>query len=431
LGFLSLIAGAALADDFQGSTHQVAYDGEVIRYTMQTPDDPVARLQGKIDAGEAHLKFDARFGYLPSLLEFLGVPQSSQMLVFSKTSLQRRLISPGNPRAVYFGDDVYVGYIPGAPLLEVSAMDPNLGGIFYSLAQEENSKPQFKRSVDCSQCHGAAKTMGVPGHFVRSIATDETGELDTHNEVSYITHRTSLADRWAGWYVTGAHGDQTHLGNLIGAAAFEQALKSPNALGNLTDLSRFFDVRKFPSSGSDIVALLVLEHQAHMQNYVTWLNFEGQIILRQYGHIRYLKSQSEAFLRYLLFTEESPLTSPVRGNPEFAKAFQSHGPRDSRGRSLRDLDLRTRLFKHPCSYVIYSPAFDNLPAPMKEHLYQRLWSILTGLDQSSDFGKIRREDRTAILEILLETNPGLPVYWKSERSEAAASARRTSRELSN
>ncbi|MBM3836691.1 MAG: hypothetical protein FJ398_01805 [Verrucomicrobia bacterium] len=423
-----LAAGIVLADDFQGSTHQVAYDGEEIRYSIEAPDDPVARLQKRIDNGEARLKFDSKFGYLPALLEFLHVPQASQMLVFSKTSLQRHLISPSNPRAIYYSDDVYVGYIPGAPLLEVSAMDPNLGGVFYSLAQEETAQPKFKRSVDCLQCHGAAKTMGVPGHFVRSIATDETGELDTHNEASYITHRTPLEDRWAGWYVTGTHGDQIHRGNLIGAAAFEQAAKEPYELGNLADLSRFFETRKYLGTGSDIVALMVLEHQAHMQNYVTRLNFESRIMLRQYGHIRYLKSQSEAFLRYLLLTAEAPLTGPVRGNPEFTKEFQSHGPRDRRGRSLRDLDLQTRLFKHPCSYGIYSPAFDNLPAPMKEHLYQRLWNILTGQDQSRDFEKVRAEDRAAILEILLETKYGLPEYWQSGRTRSSATA---GRELAN
>ena len=410
-----LVLGASLrlgAGDFQGSTHSVAYDGDIINYHLRTPNEAVARLQKKIDGGEARLSFDRQFGYLPALLESLGVPRSSQMLVFSKTSLQRQLISPANPRAIYFNDDVYIGFIPGAPLLEVSAVDPNLGGVFYALAQDATAKPQFKRSADCLQCHGAAKTLGVPGHLVRSIGTDETGELDLHNEVSNITHRTPFEERWAGWYVTGTHGNQVHRGNLVGQEAFNRQAKEPNYLGNLTDLSPLFDVRKYPFAGSDIAALMVLEHQAHMHNYFTRLNFETQIMLRQYGHIRYLKSQSEALLRYLLFTEEAPLAAAVRGNQAFVSAFTRSGPRDSKGRSLRDLDLQTRLFKHPCSFLIYSPAFDSLPAPMKEHLYQRLWDILTGQDQNPDFSKLRQEDRSAILDILLETKSGLPAYWK-------------------
>lgn len=403
---------AGFADDFQGSTHQVPYDGEFINYSRRQTDDPVARLQQRINRGETPLKFDPAFGYLPSLLDALGVSKSSQMLVFSKTSLQRQLINPRNPRAIYFNDDVYVGYIPGAPMLEVSAIDPNLGGVFYSLAQDQTEKPTFKRNMDCLQCHGTGKTMGVPGHLVRSVATDETGELDLQNEVSCITHRTPLADRWAGWYVTGSHGNQTHRGNLVGADAFERQARTPNFAGNLNDLSGYFDGKKYLGSGSDIVALMVLEHQAHMHNYITRLNFESQIMLYQYGHIRYLKSQTAAFLRYLLFTEEAPLTSPISGNPEFIKDFAKKGPRDSLGRSLRDLDLHTRLLKYPCSYLIYSSAFDDIPAPMKDQIYQQLWEILSGKDQSPDFAALRTEDRKAILEILLETKPGLPAYWK-------------------
>ena len=302
--------------------------------------------------------------------------------------------------------------------MEVSAVDPKLGGIFYALEQTEVSKPQLRRDAQCLSCHGGAKSLGVPGHFVRSIGTDETGELDTQNEISIITHRTPLIDRWAGWYVTGTHGNQTHRGNLIGPAAFERQLKEPNYLGNVTDLSRFFDVKMYPGTGSDIVALMVLEHQAHMHNYITRLNYETQIMLKMYGHIRYLRSQVDAFLRYLLFTEEAPLTGPISGNPEFVKDFLGHGPRDRQGRSLRDFDLQTRLFKYPCSFLICSPAFDNLPNPMREHLLKKLYDILSGADSSPDFAKLRAEDRTAILEILRETKPDLPAYWRDRQQSA-------------
>ncbi|MBI3416235.1 MAG: hypothetical protein HY043_13150 [Verrucomicrobia bacterium] len=407
-----LTAASALADDFQGATHQLPYDDEVINYHKAIPRGPVAELQAKIDRGDLTLKFDPKFGYLPAMMDALKVPKSSQMLVFSKTSLQRAFISPKNPRAIYFNDDVYLGFIPGAPVMEVSAVDPQLGGIFYQLEQTEKPRPQITRNPDCLQCHGAGKSLGVPGHLVRSIATDETGELDTRTEVSPVTHRTPLADRWAGWYVTGTHGAQTHRGNLIGADAFERQEKHPNYLGNVTNLNRFFKTEAYLTGRSDIVALMVLEHQSHMHNYITRLNFETRIMLASYGHIRYLNSQVNAFLRYLLFTEEAPLTEAIRGDSQYLKDFASPAIRDRRGHSLRDFDLQTRLFKYPCSFLIYSTAFDQLPQAMRDHLLQRLHDILTGKDVSADFVKLRPADRQAVLEILRETKSSLPDYWK-------------------
>lgn len=406
---------SARADDFQGSTHKVPYDEEIIDYSRQPANGPIEKLQGRIDRGEVKLRFDPKFGWLPSLLEALNVPKSSQMLVFSKTSLQRQFITPRNPRSLYFNDDVYLGFIPGAPVMEVSAADPKLGGVFYTLALEADEKPKFLRANDCTTCHGAAKTLGVPGHFVRSIATDETGELDQSNEISYITHRTPMADRWGGWYVTGEHGGQVHRGNLVGPAALAKFEKEPQAKGNLTDLGQFFDQEKYFGHGSDIVALMVLEHQGQMHNYITRLNYETQIMMRTYGHIRYLRTQVAGFLRYLLFTEEEPLSAPVAGNADYVKWFEAQGPRDPQGRSLRDFDLKTRLFKHPCSYLIYSEAFDALPAVMRDHLLQRLYDILTGKDASEDFAKISSEDRKNILEILVATKPNLPPYWRASK----------------
>ena len=408
----ALLAVSAFAEDFQGSAQKLEYDEEPIAYSKQTPDDPVARLQKRIEAGELKLAWDDKFGYLPGILDALGVPPSSQMLVFSKTSLQRRLISPSNPRALYFNDDVYVGYIPGAPVMEISSVDPKNGGMFYSIEQEKVRKPKFTRNEDCMQCHGAQRTLGVPGHFVRSVPTDAEGELDTPGEISDITHCTPLADRWAGWYVTGQHGAQTHRGNLVGAEAFARAKEEPNALGNLTELGKFFDESNYPARGSDIVALMVLEHQAHMHNYITRLNFEARMMTAMYGHLRYLKNQENAFLRHLLFTEEAPLTAPVAGNPEFVAAFAKARPRDSKGRSLRDLDLQTRMFKYPCSFLIYSEAFAQMMPEMKEKLLRRLFAILTGQEPHPDFVKIPDGDRRAILEILRETMPSLPDYWR-------------------
>lgn len=409
---LTCFLTGALHADFQGSTHMMPYDEEGIGYGKAPATDRVSRLQERIEKGDARLQYEPRFGYLLSVLDALGVSPQSQMLVFSKTSFQRERISPAHPRAIFFNDDVYVGLVPGSHLLEISTADPRLGGVFYTLEQKEVAKPRFVRTDGCLECHASAKSMGVPGHLVRSFATDESGVVDLNSGVSLVNHRTPFAERWGGWYVTGTHGSQSHRGNLIGAEAFARAGREPNFAGNVTNLARYFDQTPYPTGGSDIAALMLLEHQSHMHNFITRLNYEATLALRQYGHLRYLKTATQAFLKYLLFADEAPLTARVQGNPDFQAWFESQGPKDSRGRSFRQLDLQHHLLKVPCSYLIYSEAFDGLPKEMRELLYQRLWEILTGKDDSADFKTISPTSRREILEILLETKKGLPAYWK-------------------
>jgi hypothetical protein len=409
-----VVASVAIAhcEDFQGADHPLEYDHEPINYSTTQPNDPVSALQKRIASGEVKLEWDEKFGYLPALLDALGIPKSSQGLVFSKTSLQRRNISPDNPRSLYFSDDVYVGYIPGAPVMEISTVDPALGGTFYFIEQEKVRKPKFTRSTDCLSCHGGQRSLGVPGHFVRSVPTDRTGELNTSEEVRDITQCTPLKDRWAGWYVTGKSGGQPHRGNLIGEKDFSRYREEPLAKANATDLSAYFDEAKYITKGSDIIALMVLEHQAHMHNYIARLNIEARQMLAAYGHVRYMRSQVDAFLRYLLFAEEEPLNEPIEGNADFVREFTSKAIRDKQGRSLRDLDFKTRMFKFPCSFLIYSPAFDAMAAPIKDVLLQKLHDILTGKNTDEQFARVKPEDRKAVLEILRETKPNLPDYWR-------------------
>jgi len=406
------IAPSLMAEDFQGSTHALRHDDDPINYSAETPTDRIARLQAQIASGGVKLKWDEQFGWLPAVLEALKVPKSSQMLVFSQTSLQRRAINPRNPRALFFNEDVYVGYIPHAPMMEISAVDPKLGGVFYSLDQVPQDKPAFTRSQDCIQCHVSGRTLGVPGHFVRSLRTDGGGEIIAGTDTNEVNHCTPLADRWGGWYVTGQHGPQTHLGNLVGLSAFDRHSGEPGFRGNVGDLTDLIETSKYLTPHSDIVALMVLEHQAHMHNYITRLNYETRIMTASYGHIRYLKNQVNAFLRFLLFTEEAPLSAPVSGVAQYVADFTAHALRDSKGRSLRDLDLQTRMFRYPCSFLIYSEAFDEIPPAMREHLLQRLHAILTGEDTDPQFAGLAANDRQAILEILRETKPNLPGYWQ-------------------
>jgi hypothetical protein len=394
-----------------GSFDQIPFDEDTIRYHKSEADGPVARLHKRLDQGDLKLKYNPAYGYLPSLLEELKVPQSSQVLVFSKTSFQRERVSPKTPRAIFFNDSVYVAWIPGSPVLELSCVDPRLGAVFYTLEDRQRRQPRFVRNDRCLECHTSAKSLSVPGYLVRSFAIDENGVVDLNNGISVVNHRTPIAERWGGWYVCGTHGTQTHRGNLIGTAAFARHEKEPNFMGNLTELSRFFDTSKYPQPTSDIVALMVLEHQAYMQNLITRLRYDAEFTLKYQGQVSLPKAVTTPFLKYLLFVDETPLVSPTKGTSDFANWFESQGPKDNQGRSLRQFDLQTRVFRYPCSYMIYSEAFSSLPREAKLVLYRRLWKILQGEDDNPEFQKIPVASREAILQILIETKADLPRYW--------------------
>jgi hypothetical protein len=415
-------ATAGRADDF---------DRAPINYSTAKPDNVVSRLQARLDAGQARLPYDEDMGYLRSVLRELHVPVSSQMLVFSKTSLQRNRISPQTPRALYFNDDVYVGYCKDGEVMELSVADPQLGTVFCTLEQAPASKPRIARQTDtCLLCHGSSSTGGVPGHLVRSVFPDSRGLPILASGTYRIDHTSPLERRWGGWYVTGKTGAQTHLGNLI-VRSRRVELPVDNSAGvNLTDLGDRFDRKRYLSGHSDVVALMVLEHQAEMHNRITRASFTARQALHQEAVLNRemksppgyrwdsttvrIRSAGDDLVKYLLFSEEAALTDAVRGTSSFAADFAKHGPRDHLGRSLRDFDLKRRLFKYPCSYLIYSPSFDALPAEMRTYVWQRLHEVLSGRDQGKDFAHLSKQDRQAIREILLETKPGLPAYWKAD-----------------
>jgi hypothetical protein len=396
------------------------FEREPIEYSKRQPDNRVSRLIADLQAGRRELSFDDKLGYLPSLLEALEVPTSSQVLVFSKTSLQRQKIAPRTPRAIYFSDDTYIGFCVGGELLEISTMDNELGAAFYTL-EREAAAPQLTRQTDnCLICHGSSSTKNVPGHVVRSVYSDSLG-LPILASGSYRTDHTSpFEQRWGGWYVTGTHGDQKHLGNLIvrGKSRPEEVDNSDGQ--NVTDLSKWFDTSNYLTPHSDLVALLVLEHQTMAHNLITQANFgtrqalhfdralskdlgEESTELRTSTKSR-IRSVCEPLVEYLLFCEEAPLTAEIKGTSDFAVEFVKAGPRDKQGRSLRDFDLRTRIFKHPCSYLIYSDSVLKLPAEAKEYVFRRIREVLTGEDTTDKFKHLSTADRSTILQILRETH---------------------------
>ncbi len=389
-----------------------------INYRSEQLRDPVAKLQQKLDRNEAALVYEEGHGYLRSVLEALHVPVNSQTLVFSKTSFQYPQISPEHPRALYFNDDVYVGQVHHGKSLEFVSFDPMQGAIFYVMDEHKTDHPRFERSVlDCVQCHVATTTRGVPGVMLRSVYTGASG-TQAPKTPQFITGQDSpVKDRWGGWYVTGKSGTQAHLGNVIlpeGAEA--QALDRKSGL-NVADLSGRFDSAAYLTGTSDIVAHLVLAHQTQMHNLITQTNYQTRL-----G--KPFQKPADQLVRYLLFANEAPLEDAVAGNSGYAEQFAALGPRDAKGRSLRDFDLRKRIFKYPCSYLIYSEAFDSIPDEAKKYIYNRMFEILSGRDQSPEFASLSGEDRRAILEILVATKPGLPEEWKQFASSSSVQLQR-------
>lgn len=408
------------------------------------PLDPVARLQQRLSAGEPVLTRDSVLGYLPSLLRALDIPVSSQGFVFSRTSLQTDKITPWTPRALYFNDDVYIGYVQESHFIEIAAMHPTKGAVFYTLGQTAREQPAFERETrTCLMCHQSrATTGGVPGLMVLSTITDRHGYPITGVHDGGMTDATPIRQRWGGWYVTGTHGtlpDADTTGRAASAAGHAGNVYSELFRHEVPDKERYrtqidlttqsartsladrFDVSPYPSAHSDIVALMVLVHQVAVHNLLTAVHeiaattvtVPDDLASATAEQVR-LSGAVDRLLRAMLFVREAPLAGSMRGTTSFATEFAQRGPRDDRGRSLRDFDLNTRLFRHPFSFLVYSESFDALPEPTRALLYRRLLAVLAGADATPDFAHLAAADRSAILEILVGTRPEFARAWQRQ-----------------
>lgn len=390
--FLALFAGAAIV---AGQTSQNA-----------VLNDPVSNLGRRIESGDVKLDYATDgWGYLQSLLKQLDIKVDSQILVFSKTSFQLTKISPQTPRALFFNDSVAVGSVQDGKVFELISSDPVQGLIYYTLDTQKTEKPRFERRFsECLNCHGPANGLVVSSVYP---AIDGTPFV-TGTFFEGIDHRTPLEDRWGGWYVSGTHGALHHLGNAVARNPDRPFDLEQNGTQNLTSLDRKFDTSKYLVPTSDIVALMTLEHQAHMTNLITAVGQQ----FRRASATDTLQSSKAALDRavdqmvdYMLFVDEAPIRDPIKGVSSFAMTFPQRGPRDTRGRSLRDFDLQKRLFRYPLSYMVYSDIFEAMPAVARNRVYQRLYDVLSGKDQSSKFAHLSSADRRAIAEILHDTKP--------------------------
>jgi hypothetical protein len=412
---LALVSGPLNAQ--RGGMFLGSPDDPAIAYTTAPLQNVVVDVNRRLLEGTLRLQHDGRSGYLQSALEALNLSVDSQMLVFSRTSLQARLIDEKNPRALFFNDRVALGWVRDGEVIEVAAHDAKEGIVFYELDQKPadgGAPPQFRREFRCLACHLNGDTLGVPGLLMFSTASSPDGRP---TRAAMMDHRTPLASRYGGWFVTGTAGAGAHQGNA--AAALGSA--PPREVRSVEGL---FDPDGYRTMSSDIAPLLVLSHQVHMTNLLTRVGWEARAadptlhppFVAAPGEEERIAHMMSAIatevVDYLLFVDEAPLPGGVRGSSGFAERFSGLGPRDKTGRSLRELDLTRRLMKYPCSYLIYSPAFDALPPAARDPIYRRMWTVLSGQEADPRYrAALPFSTRRAIVEILRDTKPDLPGYF--------------------
>lgn len=405
---------------------------QLIGYAQPAVENSATRLGNKLKSGELSLQYREQRGYLDDLLAELGIAPSSQLLVFSPTSLQHKLISPEKPRAVYFNDDTYIGFVQNSNIIEVTTIDEKQGIVFYTFDNTEGTDKYFERaSQTCLVCHDTQGTMGGGVPMLMALSSlYSTGNvpLENYSGIGNINDTSPIDIRWGGWYVSGEHGSQKHLGNILLEDYDEVAKVEAHRRGNIRDLNAagLVDTSPYPGAGSDIVALMVLEHQLSVQNQITYIKFKAPAVLKRRGLEDYaaverwddlpqrawdvLPRMLGKLVERLLFFDAAPLQDRFQGNADYARWFQSQGPADAQGRSLRQLELNTRLFAYPVSYLLYSEDFNTLPGYARDYVYARLAAYLEGRERYPGRQPFNDSERQQALEILLATLPGFAAY---------------------
>jgi hypothetical protein len=374
-----------------------ARDHPAIAYSTSPVHDAVASLNERLVSGKAKLSYDpAAGGYLRAVLDALQLPVSSQMLAFAETSQQASQIRRDNPRAVYFNDVASVAWIRGSDLLELAAQDPKQGVVLYTLTQSATEAPRFERRDNCLACHLSWDTLAVPGYVLQTVFP-RTSDRE-YAGGGFVDHRLPVEERWGGWFVTGSQVPPRHMGNQ----PTMQPKRRTGPPQKLATVAGEIDASGYLTPHSDVTALLVFDHQVHAANLMTRLNWEARA-----GTPDRVDEAASELSDYLLFVDEAPIPGKVAGSSGFATAFAARGPKDSQGRSLRDLKLDGRLMQYPLSYMIYTPMFDALSDAARNRVRARLAAVLTGKDTQPKYAHLTPALRAAILEIVQETKPGL------------------------
>ncbi len=408
---LTALPGILLAASACAEQSYKDFDEPPHNYHTAPLKDRFTKLRADLESGRIPLDHSGEKAFVISLLKALDIPATSQMLVFSTTSLQLRFITPRNPRAIFFNDGLYVGYIPGAKI-EILSMDPELGAIFYMFDIPLGSRPMaVERSEKCVNCHTREDTGFVPGIVIKSVIPGPTGGSLKTFRAGQTGHAIPFAERFGGWYVSGDRGIAGEWGNVIGRYSGEDISKSVISPGQL------FDFAKYPVATSDILPQLVHEHQAGAANRILQASYRARTAFHldkgtlTPAHYSELDEQARIVTRYLLFADEVPLpTGGIEGDGAFKADFLAKR-RVVQGASLRDFDLRTRLFRFRCSYMIYSPEFQGLPARMKQQIYIRLREALSVDKPVKEYACLPVAEKQAIHAILKGTLTDLPPGW--------------------
>jgi len=377
---------------------------------------PIDRLQ-KLLATGGTLQWDDNWGYLQDLLGKLDIDPDSQSLVFSKTSFQPRRIDPQHPRAIYFNDSTYVGWVQGSDLIELCEADPFEGAVFFTLEPEVSGDvPQrnpvlTRQGIRCLGCHDSVRTQGVPGFLMRSLVPNAEGRF-VRGGPTYVTdHDSPFAERFGGWYVTGTHGQMRHLGNTVYGEHQWDGEFDYELGANRVDLPAQVASGAYLRPGSDLMALMVLAHETQMHNAFARVTAASRrLVTDELGAETGFSRSVEKLVRSLLFADEPQLQSPIAGSSGYAEAFAARGPADDLGRSLRQFDGEQYLFRSPCSFLIHSQAFAGLPPAAKEAVGRRLREILVeAVIVDPPFKRPLVEEREAVAAILSETEAD---FWK-------------------
>jgi hypothetical protein len=423
----SLVALSISVSAFLQAQSIPEYELPPIEYSKTGSSNRVTAIQDRLPSRDAQTDLD----FLKSALSLLEIPVESQVLVFSRTSLQAKSIRPDHPRAIYFSDDCYVGWVPGG-LLEATVSDPKLGLAFYQMdPHPKDGMRRFERESGCLACHGGSQTRNWPGLTVRSVYPDRRGDPILSAGTFLTEHDSPISDRWGGWYVTGRHGAARHMGNVTATESEDGASLDRESGANLDNLSKLFDVSQYLRPDSDIVALMVLEHQVGMHNRLCkgglrvrkWLDYQRTLqkalnepVTEQPTGTALLvvRSEAQAIVEHLLFSGEAELPEGgIQGAAAFERSFLNNKRVDAAGRSLKDLDLEKHLFRYRCSYMIYSSAFQSLPRELKAEISRQLGEVLLPAEPLAKFGYLQNSERQAIREILVATLPEVTAQWKT------------------
>ncbi len=431
-----IVASVLVSISSLASAFDPAYENAPVFYSETEPDSDLTRLFARIDKGEKLLTGENDKELVHQFLDLMKVPRESQVLVFSKTSAQNSRISPHTPRAIYFSDDTYIGWVQGGHF-EVASLDPKLGVVFHLvnlIGKKKGESPTISRDRSCLDCHAGSSNRNYPGLMVRSVFPGESGQPFFHAGTFHTRQDSPIEQRWGGWYVTGEVGNRKHMGNSLARETDEKTREvslDPMTDEPVEDLKKFFNPNPYLSGGvSDIVALMILEHQVGTHNALIQANLITQQTLHRQKEMqkafgepedgpltetneRIINNLADKVLKEMLFAKELQLPEEgIEGGSQFQQAFQANRKKDKQGHSLKDLRLYERLFKYRCSYLIYSDAFTHLPVEFKEVFFKKLHGILTDSASHADYAYLGSAERKRIHEILTETLPGLPGYWK-------------------